>query len=78
MRWRVNFNVHLPSDTGGCGDTFTKSMDVSIRPTNADDREFAIGKARKKLDKYLASTLNPVHVPRLQITVKSTQKVEPH
>lgn len=74
MRWRVNFTVHLPSDTGGCGDTFTKAMDVSLRPCNADDQEFAIRKARAKLDKYMRKVVSEFHFPKLVISVKSVQK----
>lgn len=79
MRWRVNFRVHLPSDSGGSGDTFTKSMDVHAKESADEEatRDQMIVKARAKLDKYLKSTVSEFHFPKLEITVKSTQKVEP-
>lgn len=68
-QFRVDFIVHLPSDTGG-GDTFRKSLYLSspdLRDPRAASKR-ACSTAKLRLQKWLAKTY-PAYVKRPQVAV---------
>ncbi|QIV65889.1 hypothetical protein Cp1R7AA1_061 [Mesorhizobium phage Cp1R7A-A1] len=75
-QWWVNFEVHLPSDHGGSGDTFTKQMSVAS-PDLVDTKEAhrrARVTAETRLKKWLAKEYPAFH-KRMTIRHQKTQCV---
>jgi uncharacterized protein YfaQ (DUF2300 family) len=68
-QFQVVFEVHLPSDTGGSGDTFRRAISVAS-PDLVDTKEAhkrAAMTARVRLDRWLAKAY-PQFVTRMQVS----------
>jgi hypothetical protein len=75
-QFRVDFQVHLPSDTGGCGDTFAKSIYLSspdlVNKLDAHKRAKATAKLRLLV--WLKKNYPSFH-KKFQVTPVTTQCV---